>query len=56
MSEQERMTARACLKSLNETIEELRALPAWWAWMSERNRCEVKEFQALVLMQLNALE
>lgn len=56
VNDQEKAIARACLCSIVTGIEELRDIPSWWAWLSQKHRDEVKEFQALVLHQLNELE
>jgi hypothetical protein len=56
LSEEEKCTARACLCCVNRDLEDLRALPAWWAALPEGGRSELKQYQAFVLMKLQELE
>jgi hypothetical protein len=56
MNEAEKAIARACLSDVDSNLEQLRALPEWWASLPDFARSEFKQFHALVLMKLHWLE
>jgi hypothetical protein len=55
MNEEDRAVARSCLLQVETGLEELRQLLSWWRLLSEKQRAELKEFQASVMRYRNNL-